>query len=927
MQPIFDKSRVINSTYIQMFIIVIAFLIMGVSSFFFANSIEKKHLVKEAETAMAFSEAEIVANLLEPETFLSGYSETIRSMLLRGEPYYILSAYIKSVTNYIMKDKDLMSGLQNTHGYFFTWGGKYLTAKDWTPPEDFSPENQSWYQKAIESKGKITISEPYKDSITNNYILTFSRCITDDNDNPLAILCLDIELNRISKYAISINLTENSYGVLINNDMIIIAHREPYFIGEKFNYADSGIAIVAKELEMGKNVSERHLKNYMNEDTIVYFIKIKYNWFLGIVIPIKEYYKNVNQMAAFLLLLGSLLAWALCTMLYYLAQAKIKSDLRNQQKSNFLATMSHEIRTPLNAILGMTEIQMQNTAHPPATSEAFLKINNSGNLLLNIINDILDLSKIEAGKLELVPVKYEVARLINDIIQLNYIRYVSKPIEFKIKVDENIPAFLVGDDLRIKQILNNLLSNAFKYTDKGVVTLSVNAECVGRGGTVLVSLIFEVSDTGQGMSTEQINKLFDEYTRFNMEANRTTEGAGLGMTITRNLVNLMYGKITVKSTVGEGSTFTVRLPQKTDTKGIEGVIGKNMAENLSQVNQNNSIQIKKSQLIHEYMPYGSVLIVDDVETNLYVAKGLMLPYGLKIDVATSGFEALNKIKEGLSYDVIFMDHMMPKMDGIEATKQLRNMGYTKPIVALTANALTGHAEMFLNNGFDDFISKPIDIHQLNRTLNRLIRDKQSSEIIEAAMKEKIEIDKKRSSNIGFQKADEQIVKIFAKDAEKAVVAIKKSVQKDLNNEDDIHLYIINVHAMKSALANIGEKELSAEANRLEQAGRDKDINLLLSETKEFLQKLDKVISEIKKREEKNELSEDSEESLVLLKEKLQIIKDACNEMDKKIIKDELNELRKKAWAQGTNELLDAIEEHLLHSDFEEASALIDNYNM
>jgi len=910
-----------------MFIIVIAFVIMSISSFFFANNIEKKHLVKEAETALAFSEAEISATLLEPETFLGSYSETIRSMLLRGEPSYVLSAYIKSVTDYIFKDRDLMSGLITTHGYFFTWGGKYLTARNWIPPEDFSPENQLWYQKAIKTKGKIIISEPYKDFITNNYIITLSRCITDNNDNPLAIICIDIELNKITKHAVSINLTENSYGVLINNDMVIIAHREPYFIGEKLKNVDSGIASLAKELEMGRNVSERHIKNYMNEDTIVYFVKIKYNWFLGIVIPISEYYKNVNQMAVFLFLLGSLLAWGLCTMLYYLAQAKIKSDLRNQQKSNFLATMSHEIRTPLNAILGMTEIQMQNTVHPPTTIEAFLKINNSGNLLLNIINDILDLSKIEAGKLELVPVKYEVARLINDIIQLNYIRYVSKPIEFKIKVDENIPAFLVGDDLRIKQILNNLLSNAFKYTNEGIVTLSVNAECVGRGGgAVLVTLIFEVSDTGQGMSAEQVNKLFDEYTRFNMEANRTTEGAGLGMTITRNLVDLMYGKIIVKSAVGEGSTFTVRLPQKTDGKGIEGVIGKNMAENLSQLNQNSSIQIKKTQLIHEYMPYGSVLIVDDVETNLYVAKGLMLPYGLKIDVATSGFEAIDKIKEGLSYDVIFMDHMMPKMDGIEATKQLRKMSYTNSIVALTANALTGHAEMFLSNGFDDFISKPIDIHQLNRILNRLIRDKQPSEVIEAAIKEKIEIDKKRNSATGFQQADEQIVKIFARDAEKAVAAIKKSIQENLNNEDDIHLYIINVHAMKSALANIGEKELSAEANKLEQAGRDKDINFLLSETNEFLEKLDKVVNEIKKREEKKELSEDSEESLVMFREKLQIIKDACGEMDKKSVKKTLTELRKRAWAQETNALLTSIEEHLLHSDFEEVSALIDNYN-
>jgi signal transduction histidine kinase/DNA-binding response OmpR family regulator len=909
-----------------MFIIVFAFLIMGISSFFFVRSIENKHLIKEAETTLAFTEAEISANLLEPETFLGGYSETIRSMLIRGESSAVLAAYMRSVTDYLLRDKETMSGLIALHGYFFIWGGKYLSGRAHAHQEDFSHEDCPWYQKAIDAKGKINISQPYKDSMTGDYILTFSRYITDDNDAPLAIICMDIKLERISNYAVSINLTESSYGILLNNEMEILAHPEQYFIGEKLYNIDSGMALLANELEAGTNVTARRVKNYTYEDSVVYFKKIKNDWFLGIVIPVKEYFKNVSNMATFLIIIGAFLAWGLCTMLYYLARAKLKSDIRNQQKSSFLATMSHEIRTPLNAILGMTEIQMQNADHPPSTSEAFLKINNSGNLLLNIINDILDLSKIEAGKLELVPIKYEVARLISDIIQLNYIRYVSKPIEFKIEIDENIPSFLVGDDLRIKQILNNLLSNAFKYTDEGIVKLSVSADCVGRGGAVLVSLIFQVSDTGQGMSADQVNKLFDEYTRFNMEANRTTEGAGLGMTITRNLIELMSGKINIKSVVGEGTTFTVRLPQKTDGKGIGGIIGKNTAENLSKFKQNNSIQVKKSQIIHEYMPYGSILIVDDVETNLYVAKGLMLPYGLKIDLVTSGIETIKMIKEGASFDVIFMDHMMPKMDGIEATKQLRKTGYTKPIVALTANALTGHAEMFLNNGFDDFISKPIDIHQLNRALNKWIRDKQPPEVIEAAQKEKALMDKKGIPSPGFQQADAQLVKIFARDAEKAVSAIKKSIQKNFAEESDIQLYIINVHAMKSALANIGEKELSAVASRLEEAGREKDVNVVLSETSDFLEKLDKVINEIRNREEKNEISEDSEESLVMLKERLQIIKDACKAMDKKIIRNVLTELREKAWSQKTNELLSSVEEFLLHSDFDEASAVIDEYN-
>jgi signal transduction histidine kinase/CheY-like chemotaxis protein len=909
-----------------MFIIVIAFLIMGVSSFIFASRIEHNHMIKEAENALAFTESEIIANLLEPESILGGYSETIRSMLLRDETEDTLSAYIKTITNYFIWDTDRMLDFSATYGYFFTWDGKYLSGRDITLPENFSPKDQPWYQKSINAKGKIIISEQYKDLVTGNNILTFSRYLTDDNGDPLAIICLDMELNRILKHATSINLTNSSYGILINNYLEIIAHPEQYFIGEKLYNIDSGIASLTDELERGMNITERRLKNYMYENSVVYFLKIKYDWFLGIVIPVNEYYKSVNNMAAFLFILGSILACGLCIMLYYIAQAKKKSDMRTQQKSNFLATMSHEIRTPLNAILGMTEIQIQNTSHPPSTSEAFIKINNSGNLLLNIINDILDLSKIESGKLELTPIRYEVTRLINDIIQLNYIRYISKPIDFKIEVDENIPSILVGDDLRIKQILNNLLSNAFKYTEKGEIVLSVNAECTRLGGgAVAVTLIFQISDTGQGMSSDQINKLFDEYTRFNLEANRTTEGAGLGMTITQNLINLMYGKILVKSVINEGTTITVRLPQKTDGLGITGFIGKDAVENLKQFKHSNFAQAKKTQIIREYMPYGSILIVDDVETNLYVAKGLMIPYGLKIDLATSGFEAIDKVKEGMTYDVIFMDHMMPKMDGIETANQLRKMGYSEPIVALTANALAGHAEMFLNNGFNDFISKPIDLRRLNITLNKLIRDKQPPEVIEAAQKEKIELDKKGEPNPEYQRTDSQLAKIFARDAEKAFSIIKNCLLKEFNDEKIIQMFIINVHAMKSALSNIGEKELSASAFRLEQAGREKDINVLLSETSEFLEKLDKIIKEIKKKEESTVLSEDSEDALILLKNKLQVIKKACAEMEKKVIKNILSELREKSWSQKTSILLSSIDEHLLHSDFDEASALIDEF--
>ena len=400
-----------------------------------------------------------------------------------------------------------------------------------------------------------------------------------------------------------------------------------------------------------------------------------------------------------------------------LEEALESANMASLAKSSFLANMSHEIRTPMNAILGVAEIQLQDESLPQTAKEALDKIYNSGDLLLSIINDILDLSKIEAGKFELAVAKYDVASLINDTVTLNMMRIGSKEIDFALSVGEDTPSALLGDELRIKQILNNLLSNAFKYTEKGQVKLSVSAEDADHDSATLV---FSVSDTGQGMTDEQIARLFDEYARFNEAANRATEGTGLGMSITQNLVKMMSGEIAVKSELNWGTVFTVRLPQTTVSAGI---LGHELAKSLENFQMNGLKQSKKAQIVFEPMTYGSVLIVDDVETNLYVARGLMSPYGLSIDTVLSGFDAIRRIESGKTYDVIFMDHMMPRMDGIETTNRIRSLGYLRPIVALTANAVVGQAEVFLLNGFDGFISKPIDPRRMNQTLNELIRDK------------------------------------------------------------------------------------------------------------------------------------------------------------------------------------------------------------
>jgi len=305
-----------------------------------------------------------------------------------------------------------------------------------------------------------------------------------------------------------------------------------------------------------------------------------------------------------------------------------------------------------------------------------------------------------------------------------------------------------------------------------------------------------------------------------------------------------------------------------------------------------------------------------VETNLYVAKGLLIPYGLKIDLVTSGFEAIKKIKNGDIYDVVFMDHMMPNMDGVETTRLLRDMGYVFPIVALTANAVVGQAEIYLQSGFDDFVSKPIDIRQLNVVLNKLIRDKQPPEVIENARSKKTEMEKNSSAP---QQISRELAGIFIRDAGKALGALETVAQ---NGFRETQAFIINVHAMKSALANIGEAQLSAAAAKLEQAARDAKINTIKAETPAFLNELKKIIEKLKSAGEQNKSGEDTEEDLAYLREKLLEIKEACAALDKKAVKKNLAVLREITWAHNTAELLNKIAEYLLHSEFDEITALV-----
>ena len=517
----------------------------------------------------------------------------------------------------------------------------------------------------------------------------------------------------------------------------------------------------------------------------------------------------------------------------------------NRAKSDFLANMSHEIRTPINAVLGMDEMIIRECDDPKIVEYA-ADIKRAGGMLLSLVNDILDFSKIESGKMDILSVDYDLGILLAETIDMIRSKAQEKNLELYLDIQPDTPAHLCGDEMRIRQIIINILNNAVKYTKQGSVTLVVSGK---KLSPEMVQLYVCVRDTGIGIKEEDIGRLFDSFQRVEESRNRNIEGTGLGLSITMRLLNLMGSKLEVKSTYGKGSEFYFYLEQnQTDDR----VIGENPQKYYQ--NEKSFLGVTGESF---YAPDAKILVVDDNEMNLKVFLGLLKNSGMQIDTATSGKECL-ALMEKKAYHIIFMDHQMPEMDGVETLKQSalmqNNLSKDAVMIILTANAVSGAREMFLQEGFQDYLSKPIDVSKLEamilKYLPKELIDKgtsvkeHSADTVKSAAGKRMEayyVDWEKGRNRCMN--DEEFYR--------EILGMMLESESDLEleqyfEESDFNNYRIKVHAIKSNLAIIGAMEVSDMAKQLELAIKiDHNVAYVQEHHAEFIAVLRQVFDEIK----------------------------------------------------------------------------------
>ena len=794
------------------------------------------------------------------------------------------------LTNETVAFRDSMSS--ETTGIYGYINGEFMDGSGWVPDEGYDPTERPWYKETKAGNGKIVLGDPYLDMDTGDYTITVGKVLCDAK----SVVAVDLFLSQLQ----AINdehsdVDKNLSEIIINVRGEIITHSDRSRIGSMISDSHDAIdRTISDNLDRNKE-SFFYLQNE-GKDYIVYIMPLQYNWISITVIDATDDFENLR--IPLIITIFTILLFVTILAFFMVISDKRRREARllaienerataaSDAKTEFLSNMSHEIRTPINAILGMNEMVLR-VSDEKEVLEYSENIRTAGKTLLGIVNDILDFSKIEAGKMEIIPEEYELSSMLNDLVTLIDIRAKKKGLSLELDFDPELPRTLFGDEARIKQVIVNLLTNAVKYTDKGSVRFEVGfSRLAGEKDEILLKVY--VRDTGRGIKQEDMHRLFTKFERIEEDKNRNVEGTGLGMSITMNLIRMMGSSLEVESVYEKGSSFGFRLRQHVvnwDSIGDYETTYKH--------------QLEEKEKYHEKFraPSARVLVVDDNPMNLLVFTSLLKDTGVGIVTCESGDEGI-RLSTKEKYDMIFLDHMMPGKDGIETLAEIKqnmtNPNFFTPFICLTANAISGAKEKYLEAGFDDYLTKPIDSAKLeNMMIAYLSKEKVTmveSTPDEAGTEETIPEDiikledlgidiNKGIGNSGDVKTYRSFLKVFYDSA--------ADVSKALNGyyeEQDYNNYTVKVHGLKSSARIIGAMDLGEEAQKLEDAGKSEDIDYIRDHHRPFM---DKYIS----------CTESMKELLAT-----DIATDAGPEADTELMKDVLENIRSAAEAMDCERL-------------------------
>jgi len=684
--------------YVQLLFTLFAFLVMVILSCAFTNRIVRADLLRNVESVLDYMESQISHDLLESRVILDDFAQSIQSLILHGNHSAELTAFNTDISNHLLSKNNEVYSPNGPFGYIekSPEGPFFLNGIGWKPPDDWLPTERPWYKAALDAGGDVAETIPYADTVTGETVFSYSRCIFDGGGKRLGVVAVDVRADRIGEKIIkTASAKDNSYGVLVSQDLTLLGHSNPDYVGKKMYDPEIPLSILTDELLHTGRISEIEWVNWKGETVVGFFRTLPNGWRLGFFTQTNIYYQPVYNMALTLTLMGMVLASVLIIVLISVDAAKNKSDTENRHKSAFLANMSHEIRTPMNAIIGMITIG-KSSPDPVRKDYCLSKIEDASNHLLGVINDILDMSKIEANKFELTPAEFELEKMLRRVVNVINFRVDEKRQKLSVYIDRSIPRALIGDDQRIAQVITNLLGNAVKFTpEHGSVSLV--ARLVEKANDIC-TLQISVSDTGIGIDTEQQEKIFQSFEQAESSTTRKYGGTGLGLAISKSIVEMMGGNIKVMSEPGKGSVFTFTIQLRRGTE-------------------------EKRALLSADINVGNVRILavdDDTDVLTYFFE-ITQSFGIMCDVAISGEKALQLVDQNGGYHIYFIDWKMPVMDGIQLAREIKTrVSENSIVIMISALEWSAIADEAKAAGVDKFLSKPLFPSTIAEVINECL---------------------------------------------------------------------------------------------------------------------------------------------------------------------------------------------------------------